>query len=60
MLYTDHANAFASVVAVARAFPLFSLKSKPESSLENVELEVQLVPTQEVEFGKKIVYKFRF
>ena len=32
----------ASIVAIARAFPLFSMKSKNESSLESVEVELML------------------
>jgi hypothetical protein len=34
----------ASVAAVARAFPLFSTKTKKESTLENVEIELVIQP----------------
>jgi hypothetical protein len=43
----------ASVAAVARAFPLFSEKSKQENSLESVELELVLVPEAGAKLGDK-------
>uniref|UniRef100_A0A183CAC4 CYTOSOL_AP domain-containing protein n=1 Tax=Globodera pallida TaxID=36090 RepID=A0A183CAC4_GLOPA len=43
VLFTDYASAMASCVAIARCFPLFSLKSKKDNNNESLNVQVELV-----------------
>uniref|UniRef100_A0A1I7WSJ4 Transaldolase n=1 Tax=Heterorhabditis bacteriophora TaxID=37862 RepID=A0A1I7WSJ4_HETBA len=64
VLYAEYAHVLASVAAVARSFPLYSLKTKQDDKLDLIELEVVVTDGKElrevdVSFLSHLVHSIR-